>query len=185
LQEFDEMLDQQDEPEDEILWDYLRGMGRQVIRRRQHTEEADTDLVHINDPQGSVKEDEDPSFPASTASGYVTTAEGEPLPLTQPTEENHIRFHGGFLEDKELSTSAGSNRGYLYRMGVRHYSPALGRFLQRDPVGNFRPPNPEYPLASNPYAYGFNQPLEFTDTSGRQACPVPGCAGYPSNCLTA
>ena len=86
----------------------------------------------------------------------------------QPSSENHIQYHGGFLEGKEWHTAADSDRGYLYRMGVRHYSPALGRFLQRDPLSYMGAPSGYSPLSINPYAYGLNDQLAYSDTSGYQ-----------------
>jgi hypothetical protein len=32
-----------------------------------------------------------------TENGYVALAAGEPLPMTQPSDTNHIQFHSGFL----------------------------------------------------------------------------------------
>jgi len=130
--------------------------------------------MHFNDPQGTVKQEQVAASLAPTTDGYVTTAEGQPLPLmTQPVGENHIRFHGGFLEEKEFSASPGSDKGHFYRMGVRHFSPALGRFLQRDALTYRRPPFASMPLRSNPYAYAHNQPTEYADPSGCQAL-MPG-----------
>ncbi len=44
----------------------------------------------------------------------------------------------------------------LYKMGKRYYSPALGRFTQRDPT--------ESPL--DPYGYAGDDPINQSDTSG-------------------
>jgi RHS repeat-associated protein len=150
-------------------------MDEDVIRRRntQYSEETvEVDTFHYNDPLGTVKEQGEPDRGGGgTQNGYVITAEGEPLPISggQPTEENHIRFHGGFLEDKEFHPASGYDRGHLYRMGVRHYSPSLGRFLQREPLLNNGPANFEFPLHANPYCYSINRPTQLSDTSGYQA----------------
>ncbi|MCX6647677.1 MAG: hypothetical protein NTY09_15145, partial [bacterium] len=131
------------------------------------------DYLHFNDAQGTAKnEDEVKRSLTPPAIGYAVSAAGEPLGLTTgaPSETNHIQWQGAFLEDKELTTSAGSDRGNLYRMGVRHYSPAYGRFLQRDPLNNYRTPNAMAPLAHNPYQYGYNQATEYADTSGYACC---------------
>ncbi|MBU1023958.1 hypothetical protein KKB99_06715 [bacterium] len=103
----------------------------------------------------------------------------------EPTTENHIQYHGGFLEDKEFHTSeANQERGYFYRMGVRHYSPMLGRFLQKDPMTISRPPKTRSPLSANPYTYALNQPLQLRDITGlwwdnpsAEPLPMPGCPG--------
>ncbi len=54
--------------------------------------------------------------------------------------------------------------GTIY-LRARHYSPALGRFLQRDTFGGFA----ARPQSLNRYAYAENNPARFTDPSGH--CP--------------
>jgi RHS repeat-associated protein len=53
----------------------------------------------------------------------------------------------------------------LYDYRARFYDPALGRFLQPDPLV----PEPGNPQALNQYAYVYNNPLRYTDPSGH--CP--------------
>jgi RHS repeat-associated protein len=50
----------------------------------------------------------------------------------------------------------------LYDYNARFYDPALGRFLQPDPIV----PEPGNPQALNRYAYVYNNPLRYTDPSG-------------------
>ena len=45
------------------------------------------------------------------------------------------------------------------QMGVRMYSPQIGRFLSVDPLFEMMP-------GQNPYHYAFNSPLMFRDPSG-------------------
>jgi RHS repeat-associated protein len=164
---------------DDIIWDYLRGLGGQVVRRRTYEEEVAVDKLHFNDMMGTVREESDPKYSgtegAGTVNGYVITADGEPLDMEQPSDENHIQFHGGFLEDANFHTNPGTAgvMGYFYRMGIRHYSPSLGRFLQRDPFSYTRAPHKSNPVSLNPYSYANNRPTQLSDRSGYQACP--GC----------
>ena len=178
IQEFDEMYEDSTVADD-LTWDYLRGLGGQVVRRRKRNGEDDyTDMLHFNDMMGTAREEVNPKEVGSevegSAYGYVTTADGEPLSLgpVANLEENHIQFHGGFLEDRDFHESF--DRGYFYRMGIRHYSPDLGRFLQRDPFSYSRAPHKSNPISLNPYEYGLNRPTQLSDRSGYQACP--GCA---------
>ncbi|MFH1516008.1 MAG: RHS repeat-associated core domain-containing protein [bacterium] len=170
----------------DIEWDYLRGVGGRVIRRRETDGATVTDTLHVNAPIGTVMQEAEPyvtgEVPPGTPNGYVTNADGEPFWVDnlEPTTENHIQYHGGFLEDKEFHTSeANQERGYFYRMGVRHYSPMLGRFLQKDPMTISRLPSKRSPLSANPYTYALNRPLQLSDTSGFQP-ELPGL----SNCST-
>jgi RHS repeat-associated protein len=190
VQEFDEMLEGEPEsqtPIDEINWDYLRGYHGEVIRRREVDGETYTDMLQVVDYQGSVKQEASPdvSGTVGASNGYADHAEGEPLPIEQPSDiANHIQFHGGILEDSNIHTNpvTDGEMGYFYRMGVRHYSPGLHRFIQRDPLSYIRVPGRSTPLSLNPYIYGMNRPDQLSDVSGYQAGPgnvVPcsGCVG--------
>lgn len=173
IQEFDEMV-VDTVLTDDIEWDYLRGLSGQVVRRRETDGETVTDTLHIDSAIGTTMQEASPDVSGDhvgTTNGYVTTADGEPFGETnmQPTDENHIQYHGGFLEDKEFHTSvANQERGYFYRMGVRHYVPAFGRFMQRDPITYMRAPHKSNPLSANPYQYAYNRPLQMSDISGYQ-----------------
>jgi RHS repeat-associated protein len=190
VQEFDEMLEGEPEiqtPIDAINWDYLRGYHGEVIRRREVDGETYTDMLQVVDHQGSVKQEASPdvSGTVGASNGYATHAEGEPLPIEQPSDiANHIQFHGGILEDSNIHTNPATDgeMGYFYRMGVRHYSPGLHRFIQRDPLSYIRVPGRSTPLSLNPYVYGMNRPDQLSDVSGYQAnpwgimpMPCPGC----------
>ena len=187
IQEFDEMYEDSTVADD-LTWDYLRGLGGQVVRRRKRNGVDDyTDMLHFNDMMGTAREEVNPTEVGSevegTPNGFVTTADGEPLKLQQPEEQeayyisSNSQFHGGFLEDKNFHTNPINDgvMGYFYRMGIRHYSPGLGRFLQRDPFTYNHPSNSQFPLNANPYLYAYNRPTQYADRSGYQACQGPGC----------
>jgi len=50
----------------------------------------------------------------------------------------------------------------LYFYNARYYHPALGRFISADPMV----PEPGNPQALNRYAYVYNNPLRYTDSTG-------------------
>jgi RHS repeat-associated protein len=185
VQEFNQMLrgvPGHEMPTDLITWDYLRGVAGHVVRRREIVGPSATDKLQVCDFQGSVKQEMDPDVTGAsvgTENGYVALAAGEPLPMAQPSDTNHIQFHGGFLEDQNIHTTQGTDgdMGYFYRMGVRHYSPALNRFMQRDPLSYTRQPGASSPLSLNPYIYAINQPLQMSDPSGYEAGTTGGCPG--------
>jgi RHS repeat-associated protein len=183
VQEFNELIKGapgRETPVDLIEFDYLRGVAGHVVRRREIDGQTETDKLQVCDFQGSVKQEMDPDVTGAsvgTENGYVALAAGEPLPMTQPSDTNHIQFHGGFLEDQNIHTTQGTDgdMGYFYRMGVRHYSPALNRFMQRDSLSYTRQPGASSPLSLNPYIYAMNQPLQMSDPSGYEAGTGGGC----------
>jgi RHS repeat-associated protein len=59
---------------------------------------------------------------------------------------------------QELDAASG-----LYYYRARWYDPALGRFIQADSIV----PAPGNPQSLNRYAYVYNNPLRYTDPSGR------------------
>ncbi len=74
----------------------------------------------------------------------------------------------------ELSDSSG-----LVYLRARYYSPALGRFISRDPF----PGVLSQPDTLNPYVYALNNPVRYTDPSGEfilQALAAAGIGGLNS-----
>jgi len=77
-----------------------------------------------------------------------------------------IRFEtGGFPTDRRFTGQRWEASLGLYDYKARFYEPALGRFLQPDPLV----PEPGNPQALNRYAYVYHNPLRYTDPSGH--CP--------------
>jgi RHS repeat-associated protein len=78
---------------------------------------------------------------------------GEPLAGGTPDPVTAFRFSGARRQE-------GSG---LLVMGWRHYDPALGRFLEPDPVVA----SPHDPEAFNRYTYARDNPVNITDPDGR------------------
>jgi len=51
-------------------------------------------------------------------------------------------------------------------MGARWYDPVIGRFISADTIV----PEPNNPQALNRYAYVYNNPIQYTDPTGHEAC---------------
>jgi RHS repeat-associated protein len=96
------------------------------------------------------------------------TAFGEPLPLpgygdppgAPPQASTRYGFAGAWGYQHDALTSATSAPAGLLHVGYRWYSPSIGRFIQRDPIG----------LAGglNAYVYAFNIPTNGVDPDGRR-----------------
>lgn len=85
--------------------------------------------------------------------------------------------------EKYTSQRFDAETGFAY-YGARYYDPALGRFSQPDPIVS----SPYGPQSFNRYAYVLNDPLNFIDPTGLQACgedrscspePDPWLGGNP------
>jgi RHS repeat-associated protein len=83
------------------------------------------------------------------------------------TVANPYRFGGSYGAYTDVVTG-------LIKIGERYYDPALGRWVQRDPLG-----------AGNAYAYANNNPANYADPSGlvtRNCSPVSGVWGPATQC---
>ncbi len=98
-------------------------------------------------------------------------------------QELRYRVFGGILQDTGTASSitysddlwnAGDDFRELgiARLGARLYDPAVGRFLQRDPIMF-----PGSASQRNPYAFAFNDPVNYSDPSGLCPDDVDACIG--------
>jgi RHS repeat-associated protein len=112
--------------------------------------------------------------------GQLVDSEGQ-VSLAQSYDPFGVPF--------EASGSGASDFGYtgewwdsyteLLFLRARYYDPAVGRFLSEDT----KPGIAYLPKSLNIYAYGWNNPVSFTDPSGLQP-PPPACDDPNESCNT-
>ncbi len=85
------------------------------------------------------------------------------------TPDTPVQFVGQLGYYTHDSTAFGSALGSLMQLGVRFYDTGIGRFTQRDPLGDSGGVNPGV-LAS--YAYANGNPIALVDPSGLDTCEI-------------
>ena len=128
---------------------YAYGLGPDTVLN-QMSMPVNTRATLIPDIQGSLLATLDTGTGVLSKQGYQ--AYGESTVTT-----DGFRYTGRRLDPETAGSAAQPSGLYYYR--ARMYSPAIGRFLQPDPIG--------YAGGNNLYAYVGNDPLNNTDPSGR------------------
>jgi RHS repeat-associated protein len=124
---------------------YLYGNGR--IGEQQPSGFA----YHLADALGSVRQ-------VADATGSVTLAKGyEPYGSVRSSAGSGASAYGFTGEQQS---------GGLVFLRARYYVPYLNQFIQPDPIV----PDPTTPQAWNRYVYVNNNPINWTDPSGRITC---------------
>jgi RHS repeat-associated protein len=96
------------------------------------------------------------SLAITDGSGSLTW-HGDYFPFGEPFSSNGIADRYRFTQH-ELDLATG-----LYYAKARFYHPRIGRFLSTDPVGG----NAKSPQSWNRYAYALNNPVKYTDPTGK------------------
>ena len=128
------------------------GLGPDEVLNRMEVA-GGTRVTLIPDIQGSIIASVDGGTGAVTRTGYLAFGENA------ADVSGGFRYTGRRLDPETAGSAAEPSGLYYYR--ARMYSPALGRFLQPDPVG--------LRGGDNLYAYVGNDPLNATDSSGEFA----------------
>lgn len=126
---------------------YLRGLG--LVGEQRGTDPAAWQY-NIPDALGSVRQVVDPQGQVTLARNY------DPFGGLLSSSDNATTAYGFAGEEQDPTTDQ------LY-LRARNYNPSTGRFLQQDSVAG----NPAEPRSLHRYAYAFNNPVNYTDPSGR------------------
>ena len=106
---------------------------------------------------------------AYTAFGEVIAANGTAVNSTPGSGFPRYQYAGAFRYESGLITLDGVNDNLasiaMQHLGARWYGPAIGRFVQRDPLGIISGPNT--------YKYCNDEPIWSVDPSGLLALPIP------------
>jgi RHS repeat-associated protein len=123
---------------------------RRVAMRREPVEQPATLYYLFSDHLGST------SVAYDTSSGTWVTQRYYPWGTIRPGDGNALPTEYTFTGQRWDEAVE------LMDYKARWYDPALGRFIQPDPLV----PEPGNPQALNRYAYGLNNPVRYRDPSG-------------------
>jgi RHS repeat-associated protein len=171
------------ELEDQATSNYRsdRHFGSFISRRLHKTALASTQYVARQFPgPGLVVSRRGPNarwvyqFDDSHGTRFTTDQEGNFIQDVDYTSYGEAFSSGASPGSPEFSTDQWNGGDALepfgvVRLGARLYDPVTGRFLSRDPALT-----PRTSATSNPYAFAFNDPINFSDPSGFDPDPCFG-----------
>jgi len=134
---------------------YLQGLGLEGVQKGEDWYYPMTDLL------GSVRQWRD-------ADGGITgTVDYDPFGVPMPQDPTARVSQIGFAGEWEDQLTG------LQYLRARWYQPETGRFTQVDPFSGIM----SMPVTQNPYTYGWNNPVKYTDPSGMNPAGVAVIAG--------
>jgi RHS repeat-associated protein len=129
---------------------YLYGVGRIA---QVNTTTLITDYF-ITDALGSVRQ--------------LTNGQGEVTLVNAYEPFGSVSQSAGSAQTSYGFTGEFTDASGLVNLRARYYSPQTGRFFTPDPFGG----NVVYPASLNPYTYGYDNPVLYTDPSGECVDPL-------------
>jgi RHS repeat-associated protein len=140
---------------------YVFGLGKHLARVDGHEETIDGKVVQIIDKKYWYSTDHLGSVRAVTDSTGTVVWNADYLAFGSKYGENGNFDEKHGFTGKELDLDTG-----LYYFNARWYDSELGRFISEDPAMD--PNNP------NLYSYGSNNPIGFTDPTGKEIVNITG-----------
>ncbi len=127
--------------------------------------EATGQMVSLTQPSGAT------SYPLTDALGSVvglTNSDGARTDTFTYDPYGDDDGRTGTTPNPFQFTGEYHDPSGLYKIGLRQYQPATGRWTQPDPL--LRSTNPGSPPEASPYIYVGNNPVNYTDPSGAVSC---------------
>jgi RHS repeat-associated protein len=115
-----------------------------------------TPSFYVYDGAGSVRQLTDINLKVTDE--YEYDAYGNSFTKTGTTPNNYL--YRGEQYDTDLG---------LYYLRARYYNPGTGRFISRDPLNGL----PNDPASLHKYVYASADPVDLSDSLGREADPLP------------
>jgi RHS repeat-associated protein len=165
----DRLIEERD-AQNTLVASYLFGWAQdEILSRRRTTAGISSDIFYHTNALGSVTAVTDGTGLVVEryrydAYGQVTFLSPSHTPISSSAVLNNVLFTGRYLD-----VESG-----LYYFRARTYHPYLGRFLQRDPLGEA--------ASLNLYTYVFNNPVNRVDPSGMWSPPA-GCHSMAAGIL--
>jgi RHS repeat-associated protein len=123
---------------------YITGPSEQIVAT---ADSATGTTLQLENLHGDVVATASPS---SAATGLLSTTESTEFGVQRNSPASSYGWLGGFQRERDSLTG-------ILLMGVRLYSPELGRFLQVDP---------DEQGSANRYDYSTQDPVNYSDTAG-------------------
>ena len=141
------------------VFNYTDHLGNIRLKFTEHPQTGETKILEENHyyPYGLTHKGYNGQHSVvgiGNMSSYITI-----VPVTPLLADSYKYKFGGMEYQEEFDINT-------YDFGARNYDPALGRWMNLDPLA-------EYAFTHSPYHYAFNNPIYYIDPDGRMGIPIP------------
>lgn len=98
---------------------------------------------------------------------FTTSSTGSAGPANYYDPYGQVTWQSGSIPTYLYKSEDLDDTGFLFLRG-RYYDPTIGRFITKDPVAGYI----NNPLSQNSYIYGYDNPVNMHDPSGRDATDI-------------